>query len=63
MQIDLTPEMLQDMAGRPPLDAVFLPIEPNSGVIKFKGNDSEPVPMPVNKAQDIVAAAAKRAMK
>jgi hypothetical protein len=63
MQIDLTPETLQNMASRAPLDGVFMPIEPNSGVIKFKGNDSGPVPMPVNKAQDVVAAAAKRAMK
>lgn len=63
MQIDLTPETLQDMAGRPPLNGVFMPIEPNSGMIKFKGNDSGPVPMPVNQAQDVVAAAAKRAMK
>ena len=63
MQIDLTPETLQDMAGQPPLNGVFMPIEPNSGMIKFKGNDSGPVPMPVNQAQDVVAAAAKRAMK
>ena len=63
MQIDRTPETLQDMASRPPLDGVLMPVEPNSGMIKFKGNDTEPVPMPVNKAQDVVAAAAKRAMK
>ena len=63
MQIDLTPETLQDMASRPPLDGVLMPVEPNSGMIKFKGNDSGPVPMPVNQAQDIVAAAAKRALK
>jgi hypothetical protein len=63
MQIDLTPDTLQNMASRAPLDGVFMPIEPNSGVIKFKGNESGPIPMPVNKAQDVVAAAAKRAMK
>ena len=63
MQIDLTPDTLQDMVSRPPLDGVFMPIEPNSGVIKFKGNESGPIPMPVNQAQDVVAAAAKRAMK
>ena len=63
MQIDLTPEILQNMAGQPPLSGVIMPIEPNSGMIKFKGNDSGPVPMPVNQAQDIVAAAAKRALK
>ena len=63
MQIDLTAETLTDMASQPPLNSVFMPIEPNSGMIKFKGNDSGPTPMPVNQAQDIVAAAAKRAMK
>jgi len=63
MQIDLTPDTLQNMASQAPLDGVFMPIEPNSGVIKFKGNESGPVPMPVNQAQDIVAAAAKRALK
>jgi len=63
MQIDLTPETLQNMAGQAPLSGVFMPIEPNSGMIRFKGNDSGPVPMPVNQAQDIVAAAAKRALK
>jgi hypothetical protein len=63
MQIDLTPDTLQNMASQAPLDGVFMPIEPNSGVIKFKGNDTGPVPMPVNQAQDIVAAAAKRALK
>jgi hypothetical protein len=63
MQIDLTPETLQNMAGQPPLSGVLMPIEPNSGMIKFKGNDTGPVPMPVNQAQDIVAAAAKRALK
>jgi hypothetical protein len=63
MQIDLTPDTLQNMASQPPLDGVFMPIEPNSGMIKFKGNNSGPVPMPVNQAQDVVAAAAKRAMK
>jgi hypothetical protein len=63
MQIDLTPDTLQSMASQAPLSGVFMPIEPNSGVIKFKGNDTGPVPMPVNQAQDIVAAAAKRALK
>ena len=63
MQIDLTPDTLQNMAGQAPLNGVFMPIEPNSGMIRFKGNDSGPVPMPVNQAQDVVAAAAKRAMK
>jgi hypothetical protein len=63
MGIPLTPETLADKASQPPLNGVLLPIEPNSGVVKFKGNDSQSVAMPVNKAQDIVASAAKSAMK
>lgn len=63
MGIDLTPETLADMINQPPLDAVFLPIEPGSTVLKFVGNESTPVAMPVNKAQDIVAKAAKSAAK
>ena len=63
MQIDLTPQTLQDMASRPPLNAVIMPIEPNSNVIRFVGDETEPTAMPVNKAQDIVASAAKKAAK
>ena len=46
----------------PPLDSVLEPIDPNnSGVIMYKGANTGATQMPVNKAQDIVAASAKSA--
>jgi hypothetical protein len=46
----------------PPLDSVLEPIDPNNpGVIMYKGADTGATQMPVNKAQDIVAASAKSA--
>ena len=59
--VSLTAQSLQDMVQRPPLSNIIEPIAPNSTVIKFKGNTSDDVAMPVNKAQDVVASAAKRA--
>ena len=46
----------------PPLDSVLEPIDPsNPGVIMYKGANTGATQMPVNKAQDIVAASAKSA--
>ena len=49
----------------PPLDSVLEPMDPqNPTVIKYKGaGEDGPTQMPVNKAQDIVAASAKSAMQ
>ena len=51
------------VVSQPPLDSVLEPIDPqNPNIIKFKGAAPDmPTKMPVNKAQDIVAAAAKSA--
>lgn len=51
------------IVSTPPLDSVLEPIDPqNPSVIRYKGNEPDaPVDMPVNKAQDIVASAAKSA--
>lgn len=51
------------IVSTPPLDSVLEPIDPqNPTVIKYKGpGPTGPTKMPVNKAQDIVAAAAKSA--
>ena len=53
------------IVSQSPLDSVLEPIDPqNPGVIMFKGEgESGPTQMPVNKAQDIVAASAKSAMQ
>lgn len=63
MGMTITPEMLVDLADQEPLNSVLDPIEPGSNVIKFKGSEPSDVAMPVNKAQDVVASAAKSAMK
>lgn len=61
--INLTPDNVEEIVGQPPLSSVLEPLQPDSSDIVFKGaGKPEPVAMPVNKAQDIVAAAAKSAM-
>ena len=50
------------VVSTPPLDSVLEPIDPsNPGVIMYKGANTGATQMPVNKAQDIVAASAKSA--
>ena len=53
------------IVSQPPLDSVLEPMDPqNPTVIKYKGAAPDVAPnMPVNKAQDIVAASAKSAMQ
>jgi hypothetical protein len=53
------------VVSQPPLDSVLEPMDPqNPTVIKYKGaGEDGPTKMPVNKAQDIVAASAKSAMQ
>jgi hypothetical protein len=52
-----------DAISREPLSNLLEPLDPTTGQITFKGAGIGPTAMPVNQAQDIVAAAAKRAMK
>lgn len=61
--ININANNLQDIVEKPPLSNILEPFDPNSDVITFKGADIGPTQMPVNKAQDIVAAAAKKAAK
>ena len=53
------------VVSQAPLDSVLEPMDPqNPTVIKYKGAAPDgPTQMPVNKAQDIVAASAKSAMQ
>ena len=52
------------IVSTPPLDSVLDPIDPNNpSVIMYKGAETGATKMPVNKAQDIVAASAKSAMQ
>jgi len=51
------------IVSQPPLDSVLEPMDSqNPRIIKYKGSaPNGPTEMPVNKAQDIVAASAKQA--
>jgi hypothetical protein len=61
--ININQTNLGDVISQEPLSNVLEPLDPNSGVVTFKGADIGPTAMPVNRAQDIVAAAAKTAAK
>ena len=62
--INVTPDNIEEIVGQPPLSSVLEPMTPESQEIIFKGagEPEAPATMPVNKAQDIVANAAKSAM-
>ena len=62
LDINVTPQNLADVVSQEPLSNLLEPMDPNTGVLMFKGAGQPDVAMPVNKAQDIVASAAKSAM-
>jgi len=63
LDINITPDNIEEIVGQPPLSSVLEPMQPDSDEIVFKGaGEPAPTEMPVNKAQDIVANAAKSAM-
>jgi hypothetical protein len=61
----IAPNQLADIVGQPPLSNILEPLAPDSqDPILFKGVEkTDNVKMPVNKAQNIVAAAAKSAAR
>jgi len=61
--VNVTADTLGDLIAKEPLNNVLLPYEPNSGVVKFKGNE-EPGEEPMNpdQAEKIVSQNAKSAM-
>lgn len=63
LNINVTAENLGDMINQDPLKNVLEPLEPNSGVIRFKGNTEEVTGMSVDQARAVVDANAKQAMK
>ena len=62
LDINITPQNLADVVSQEPLSNLLEPMDPNTGVLTFKGAGQPDVAMPVNRAQDIVASAAKSAM-
>jgi hypothetical protein len=63
LDINLTPESLADLISKDPLKNVLEPLEPNSGVIRFKGNTEAATGMSVDQARAVVDANAKAALK
>jgi hypothetical protein len=59
--VPITPQSLGELVQQPPLSNIIEPIDPGSNVVKFKGSTESDISMPVNRAQDVVASAAKRA--
>ena len=61
--INVTPETLADMIDQGPLGNVLEPLEPNSGVVRFKGDTEGQTGMSVDQARAVVDSNAKQAMK
>lgn len=61
--VNVTKENLADMISRDPLKNVLEPLEPNSNVVRFKGNTEAATGMSVDQARAVVDANAKQAMK
>ena len=65
LDINVNEQNIAELVGQPPLSNLLEPLNPGSqDPIVFKGGETPgPGKMPVNQAQNIVAAAAKTAMK
>ena len=61
--VTISPANLGEVISKEPLSNLLEPLEPNSGVVRFKGNTETTTGMTVNKARDVVDANAKAAMK
>ena len=61
--INVTPENLGDMIAQEPLSNILAPLDPNSGVVSFKGDTEATTGMSVDQAHAVVDSNAKAAMK
>jgi len=61
--VNVTPDNLNQLINQAPLKNILEPIEPGTGVVKFKGNISSDGGMTVDQAQKVVDSNAKAAMK
>jgi hypothetical protein len=58
----INPESLGELVNQEPLSNVLEPLEPNSGVVRFKGNTEAETGMSVDQAQAVVNSNAKAAL-
>ena len=62
MGIEVNDDNLPEYIAQDPLKNILEPLEPNSGVIRFRGNTEGDVGMPVDQARAIVDKNAKAAL-
>jgi hypothetical protein len=61
--VNVTTANLPDIIAQPPLSNVLEPVDPNSGVLRFKGNTEAATGMSVDQARAVVDSNAKAALK
>lgn len=61
--VNVTPDNLGDLISQEPLSNLLEPLEPNSGVVRFKGDTEAATGMSVDQARAVVDSNAKSAMK
>lgn len=61
--VNITPDNLSEIISQEPLSNVLEPLDPNSGVVRFKGNTEAQTGMTVDQARATVDSNAKAAMK
>lgn len=60
--IEVNPQNLPEYIAQEPLKDILEPMEPNSGVIRFRGNTEGDTGMPIDQARAIVDKNAKAAL-
>jgi hypothetical protein len=58
----INPESLGELVSQEPLSNVLEPLDPNSGIVRFKGNTEAETGMSVDQAQAVVNSNAKAAL-
>lgn len=61
--VNVTKENLGELISQAPLKNVLEPLDPNSGIVRFKGDTEETTGMSVDRARDVVDRNAKAAMR
>jgi hypothetical protein len=61
--VNVTADNLGELVSQEPLKNILEPLEPNSGVVRFKGDTEAQTGMSVDQARAVVDSNAKAAMK
>jgi hypothetical protein len=61
--VNVTTDNLGDLINQEPLSNILEPLQPNSGVVRFKGDTEAATGMSVDQARAVVDSNAKAAMK